>query len=153
MIELSIILALTLITSVTGTIIKNRHLKSLKIREQRFAHIPVVTDPALGPTETLTHFVLIQGHAVIATDYFRSLWAGLRQIFGGSVGAYEQLIDRARREATVRLKEKAVKMGADAVVDVRFESPEISRMMAEMYVYGTAVFIKAPSSKQGGADG
>lgn len=148
MFEISILLGLTIIASATGSIIKNRHLKSLREREQKLAHIPVVTDSALGPERTLNHFVLIQAHSVIAADYFRSLWARLRQLFGGSVGAYEQLIDRARREAVVRLKEKASKMGACAVVDVRFESPEISRMMAEIYVYGTAVFTKTHPSKK-----
>ena len=148
MIELSIILTFIIVTFMTGNYFTKRHLASLKVREEELAHIPVVTDPALGPERTLKHFTLIEAHATIAADYFRGIWASLREFFGGSVGAYEKLIDRARREAILRLKKKAEQMGACAVVDVRFESTEAAYMMAEIYVYGTAVFTKTPLPKK-----
>jgi uncharacterized protein YbjQ (UPF0145 family) len=62
---------------------------------------------------------------VVSIDYFKRLLAILRNIFGGRVSAYESLVDRARREAILRMKESANKSGADIVVNMRLETATI----------------------------
>jgi len=80
-------------------------------------------------------------------DYFKRLLASLRNIFGGTVKSYESLIDRARREALLRMKEKAPQ--ASMIVNVRIETTTVGRKAnkkgvgcLEALAYGTAVTLK-----------
>ena len=78
--------------------------------------------------------------------------AGLRNFFGGRVSAYETLVDRARREATLRMKQQADAWGADTICNVRIETSSISKGAkgrvgaVEVYAYGTA--LRLPESTQ-----
>ena len=90
--------------------------------------------------------VLVMGEAVIATDYFKSFAAQLRNIVGGRVRAYETLMSRARREAGLRMLEKARKFGATEVYNVRYETSNIRSggrrspaVSVEVFAFGTAV--------------
>jgi uncharacterized protein YbjQ (UPF0145 family) len=87
---------------------------------------------------------LVQGSAVISLDYFKRIMAALRNLVGGRVGSYETLVDRARREATLRMKESAG--DADIIVNIRIETSTIgqsdqSRAIGsiEAMAYGTAL--------------
>jgi uncharacterized protein YbjQ (UPF0145 family) len=90
---------------------------------------------------------LVYGSAVISVDYFKRLLAGLRNIFGGTVKSYESLIDRARREAMLRMKEMA--QGATVIVNVRIETAAVGKKAnkksigcLEAVAYGTALTLE-----------
>jgi uncharacterized protein YbjQ (UPF0145 family) len=103
-------------------------------------------EPLLNKEQVQESF-LVQGSAVISIDYFKRLLAVLRNIFGGRIKAYESLVDRARREATLRLKEQALARGADMVVNLRLETAAIGNSAnrknrvgsVEAIAYGTAI--------------
>jgi uncharacterized protein YbjQ (UPF0145 family) len=82
---------------------------------------------------------------VISVDYFKTVAAGLRGLFGGRIGAYESLLDRARREAILRMQEDARKLGAEAVFNLKFETSRIAQNAGqglgsvEVLAYGTAL--------------
>ena len=87
------------------------------------------------------------GSAVISIDYFKRFLASLRNIFGGTVKSYESLIDRARREALIRMKEMAG--DATVIVNVRIETSTIGRSAnrkgvgcLEAIAYGTAMTLE-----------
>ena len=82
---------------------------------------------------------LITGSVVISVDYFKRFLAGLRMIFGGRVKAYETLLDRARREALLRLKEDAVERGCQAVVNVRLETCRLANARKSQSIAGLEV--------------
>ncbi len=63
-------------------------------------------------------------------------------VFGGRVKSYESLLDRARREALLRLKKDAMDEGYHAVVNVRFSTSSIAQGAAELFAYGTAVVVE-----------
>ena len=69
----------------------------------------------------------------------RDIQAGLRNLVGGEVGPYVQMLDDARDEATNRLIEKAEELGADAVITVRYMTSSVMKGASEILVYGTAV--------------
>ena len=85
------------------------------------------------------------GSVVISVDYFKTVVAGLRNLVGGNISAYESLLDRARREAVLRMQEQAVSIGAEAVVNMKFETARVSGNAAqaigsvEVLAYGTAL--------------
>ena len=89
---------------------------------------------------------------VVSNDYFKRLLAILRNFFGGRVKAYESLIDRARREAILRMKEEAKSKGAHMIVNLRLETSTIGRSAnkknsvgsIEALAYGTAVVMNRP---------
>jgi uncharacterized protein YbjQ (UPF0145 family) len=94
---------------------------------------------------------LVMGEAVIATDYFKSFAAALRNIVGGEVRAYQSLMIRARREAALRMLEGARRFGANEVCNVRFETSNIRSSSSrgsnaaasiEVLAFGTAVVRK-----------
>jgi uncharacterized protein YbjQ (UPF0145 family) len=78
---------------------------------------------------------MLTGNVVVSVDYFKRFLSGLRMIFGGRVKAYESLLDRARREALLRLKETTVENGYHALINVRLET---SRMANARGAEGTA---------------
>jgi uncharacterized protein YbjQ (UPF0145 family) len=71
-----------------------------------------------------------------------NIMAGLRQIVGGEIKEYTQMIEEARRHAIDRMVQNATQMGANAVVMMRFDSSEIGQTMSEIVAYGTAVVIE-----------
>jgi len=95
----------------------------------------------LGPLET----VLVDGNVVISVDYFKRISAALRSLLGGRVTAYESLLERARREAILRMKQQAFDSGASHVINVKLETASISKGYGkqvgsvEVFAYGTAL--------------
>ena len=128
-----------------GTWAEKRHYKSIKEREKALIRIPAVTMKTVDiPAERIRSAHLVYGSAVISVDYFKRILAGLRNIFGGTVTSYESLIDRARREAMLRMKEMAG--DADIIVNVRIETAAIGKQSQrkniaclEAIAYGTAL--------------
>jgi len=84
---------------------------------------------------------LVQGNTVRAKHVGRDIAAGLKNIFGGELRGYTELLIEARREAMQRMMAQAEQLGANAVVNVRFATSSITAGAAELYVYGTAVVL------------
>jgi uncharacterized protein YbjQ (UPF0145 family) len=91
---------------------------------------------------------MVAGSTVVSVDYFKRFLAHLRNFFGGRVRAYESLLDRARREALLRMKTEANERGFDAVINVRIETANISSPFGrngkgtagiEVLAFGTAL--------------
>lgn len=94
------------------------------------------------PGSTITrHIGLVQGNTVRAKHVGRDLMAGLKNIVGGELRGYTELLEDARKEATARMVEDAQIRGANAIVNVRFSTSAITSGASELYVYGTAVVI------------
>ncbi len=103
--------------------------------------IVVTTD--IIPGETIESTIgIVKGEVVQSKHFGKDFMAGMRNFVGGEVKSYTEMISDARRTATSRMIEEAEKIGADAVVGVRFGSSSVMQGAAEMLVYGTAVKLK-----------
>jgi len=85
---------------------------------------------------------LIKGNTVQAKSIGKDFKAGLRNIAGGEIKEYTEMLAEAREVALRRMKDKAEKLGADAIINVRFMTSSIMGGAAEMLAYGTAVKLK-----------
>jgi len=144
--NIGIPLLLVAIGLVVGTINENKHYASIKQREQQTLKLPVITLKQYDQDKDPQKAYLVTGSVVISVDYFKRLLAALRNIFGGRVMAYESLVDRARREAILRMKEKCPE--ADIIINLRIETSTISKQgrsgqksvgCVEAIAYGTAI--------------
>jgi len=93
-------------------------------------HIPGREVEALG---------LVKGSVVQSKHFGKDFMAGMKTIVGGELEGYTQLMDEARKIATKRMVDDAERLGADAVLNIRFASSSIMQGAAEVTVYGTAV--------------
>jgi uncharacterized protein YbjQ (UPF0145 family) len=84
---------------------------------------------------------LVQGSTVRAKHVGRDIAAGFKNMFGGELKGYTELLVEARREATERMIRQAQQLGANAVVNVRFATSSVTAGAAELYAYGTAVVL------------
>jgi uncharacterized protein YbjQ (UPF0145 family) len=145
-------LALLVLAYFTGTAFERRHYASIRKRESRWRSLPAVTFRSVPPGWKVTECTLTTGSVVISVDYFKRFLSGLRMIFGGRVKSYETLLDRARREALLRLKEDAVERGCHAVLNVRLETCRLANARnseriagLEVLAFGTGVkLLSAP---------
>ena len=95
------------------------------------------------PGRTIVQFYgVVTGNTVRAKHIGRDIMAGLKNIVGGELVGYTELLQDSRREATDRMIEQAQSMGANAVVNVRFATSSISQGAAELFAYGTAVRVE-----------
>lgn len=90
----------------------------------------------------IKHLGLVQGSTVRAKHVGKDILAGLKNIVGGELKAYTELLQDAREEATDRMVKQAQGMGANAITNVRFATSSITAGAAELFVYGTAVVIE-----------
>jgi uncharacterized protein YbjQ (UPF0145 family) len=88
------------------------------------------------------HLGLVQGSTVRAKHVGKDLLAGLKNIVGGELKGYTDLLKEARQEATDRMVQQAQGIGANAVLNVRFSTSSITQGAAEMLAYGTAVVLE-----------
>ncbi|MDH3333106.1 MAG: YbjQ family protein [Gammaproteobacteria bacterium] len=95
------------------------------------------------PGRTIVQFYgVVTGNTVRAKHIGRDIMAGLKNIVGGELVGYTELLQDSRKEATDRMIEQARSMGANAVVNVRFATSSISQGAAELFAYGTAVKVE-----------
>lgn len=92
--------------------------------------------------KVVKHLGLVQGSSVRAKHAGRDIMAGLKNIFGGELKGYTELLQESRDEATNRMTQQAEATGANAVLNVRFSTSSITQGAAEVYVYGTAVILE-----------
>ncbi len=88
------------------------------------------------------HLGLVQGSTVRTKHVGRDLMAGLKNIFGGELRGYTELLQEAREEAVNRMKQQAESVGANAVLNVRFSTSSVAQGAAELFAYGTAVTLE-----------
>ena len=99
----------------------------------------VVTTDSVPGSEITEAFGLVRGNAVRAKHIGRDFMAGLKNIVGGELGAYSELMQETREQATQRMISEAEALGADAVVSVRYTTAAVANAAAEILSYGTAV--------------
>lgn len=99
----------------------------------------VTTAETVHDGEVVEVIGVVRGNTVEARNVGRDITQSLRNLVGGELKAYSELLTRARDEALDRMVAEAEKMGADAVVNVRYETSEIAGSSSEVLCYGTAV--------------
>lgn len=145
LIQLGIFLFLLLLGYVFGTLAEKRHYKSIREREFQYRRILVLTGRTPPSHVWNRNQYMVSGNVVVSVDYFKKVIAALRNLVGGRVSSYESLLDRARREAVLRMQEEAQALGADMVVNLKFETSNLSGNASkklgaiEVLAYGTAM--------------
>ncbi len=85
---------------------------------------------------------LVQGNTVRAKHLGKDILAGLKNVVGGEIKSYTELLTEARRQAVERMMAQAEQLGANAIVNVRFSTSSVAAGAAELYAYGTAVLVE-----------
>ena len=85
------------------------------------------------------HLGLVQGSTVRAKHAGKDIMAGIKNVFGGELTAYTELMSEARQEATDRMVEQAKSVGANGVINIRFATSSVTQGASEIFAYGTAV--------------
>ena len=102
----------------------------------------ILTNLETVPGREITqHLGLVQGNTVRAKHVGRDIMAGLKNIVGGELKGYTELLNDAREEAMARMIAEAKSRGATAVINVRFSTSSVSAGASELYCYGTAVTV------------
>lgn len=103
----------------------------------------LISNTEIIPGKTITAFYgVVSGSTVRAKHAGRDLMASLKNIFGGELKGYTELLSESRDEALRRMTEQARGLGANAIVNVRFSTSSVAAGAAEIYVYGTAVTVE-----------
>ncbi len=146
--NLIVLLVLMTLGYIFGQAAERRHYKSIYRREQALIDLPTTSSKfpmGVVPSTEIKEAYLVHGSVVISVDYFKRVVAGLRSFFGGGVRSYETLVDRARREAILRLKESCA--DAQQIINLRIETSSIHKGRknqigsVEVLAYGTAIYL------------
>ncbi|MDX1920026.1 MAG: heavy metal-binding domain-containing protein [Candidatus Caenarcaniphilales bacterium] len=153
LIAIGFTILLTVVGFVFGTINEKKHYASILEREEKLLNLPTLTVSAKSLSQDLdlnqfSQVRLVSGGTVLSIDYFKRFLGILRMFFGGNISAYESLIDRARREAILRLKEQAG--NADLIINLKLETSDVgsgsgkkndsSVTCIETFAYATALY-------------
>lgn len=144
-INLIILITLVVLGYVFGRRAETKHFESIIEREGNYKDLLAFSERFPPADMQVSESKLVGGTVVVSIDYFKRLAAGLRNVFGGRVTAYESLLERARREAILRMKEDAIEMGAQMIINVKLETSSITKGAGdqigavEVYAYGTAL--------------
>jgi len=145
MIDLIILISLLALGYGFGQYAEKRHYTSIRKRELILRNIPVVASRIPPQGKPNYDSQLVSGSVVISVDYFKRFVAGLKGLLGGRITSYETLLDRARREAILRVKREAKDMGAEIVFNIKLETASIHKGRGnaigsvEVLAYGTAL--------------
>ncbi|KAF0807011.1 hypothetical protein A167_03058 [Alcanivorax sp. S71-1-4] len=146
MIELAIFLTLLTLGYVFGRLNERRHYASIQQREEAYRALLLLPGRYVPEQYIQHHSTLVSGNVVVSVDYFKTIAAGLRGLVGGRIASYESLIDRARREAILRMQEEAAALGAEAILNIKMETSRVAGNdrnglgSVEVLAYGTALF-------------
>ena len=143
MYDILFFVTLLLVGYVFGTMIEKRHFATLAKREEQMLYLPTISLKKPLQEEGITRSVLVDGSVVISIDFFKKFVAGLINFFGGNISVYETLVDRARREAILRMKESA--KDASEIINIKIETSSITKNTKgvgaiEVLAYGTAIY-------------
>lgn len=128
LIQLGFAAVLLIVGLSAGRIAERRHLARIAEREAANQGVILVSDLRSYPggSQSGVTPVLVSGEVVISSDYFKTFLASLRKIIGGELRSLESLMNRARREAVLRMIEQAKRAGCDTVCNVRIEGLDIA---------------------------
>ena len=133
-------------TYFTGSLIEKNHFKKIQKREIALIKKPIINFGAKkwSTKHKVKNVELVTGEVVIAGDYFKNTVASIKNFFGGRLTPFESILDRARREAVLRMREKV--RSANIIVNVRIESIMMNNVsnkgsnpQCAVIAYGTAV--------------
>jgi len=149
-IQIVVFLVLLAIGVFAGRANERKHYRELQEAEGDLSDIVVSNGRGIAEAAASRRGTLVVGSVVIAEDYFKRVAAGLKSLIGGNLRSYETLLERGRREAIVRMKQEARRLGATEVVNVRLETASLSEdfsgrrpmFSAEFIAYGTALVRK-----------
>lgn len=103
----------------------------------------IITNIESVPGKTIVkHLGMVSGNTVRSKHVGRDLMAGLKNIFGGELRGYTELLTESREEAISRMKDQARAIGANAVINVRLSTSSVTAGAAELFAYGTAVVVE-----------
>ena len=126
LIQLGFVLFFLALGFFAGGFFERSHFRRLEKREAATKHV-IVTQLKSFPGGVSTELApkMFAAEAVIASDYLKSFLAGIRRFFGGEMRSYRSLLERARREAQVRIKTQASAEGYDTICNLRLEPVDI----------------------------
>lgn len=101
----------------------------------------------LPSKRVVRHLGLVQGSTVRAKHAGKDIMAGFKNIFGGELTAYTELMSEAREEATQRMVAQAKSLGANGIINIRFATSSVAQGASEIFAYGTAVELVDDVSK------
>ena len=117
----------------------------------------LLTNLEFLPDRTVVrHVGLVQGSSVRSKHVGRDIGASIKNLFGGELRGYTELLAESREEATARMLEQARALGANGVINVRYSTSSIAAGAAEIFVYGSAVELapeSGPEPARGAAGG
>ena len=103
----------------------------------------ILSNTETVPGKTITRFYgMVSGSTVRAKHIGRDFMASLKNIVGGELKGYTELLQEAREHALGRMAEQAESLGANAIVNVRFSTSSVAQGAAELFAYGTAVKVE-----------
>ncbi|MDO4231518.1 MAG: YbjQ family protein [Lautropia sp.] len=92
--------------------------------------------------KVVRHLGLVQGSSVRAKHMGKDIMAGLRNMVGGEMKAYTELLNESREQAIERMQDQARQLGANAILNIRFSTSSVAAGAAEIFAYGTAVVLE-----------
>jgi uncharacterized protein YbjQ (UPF0145 family) len=151
-VEILVALGALLLGWLVGGVVERSHLRNLRLREIRWRRIPVLTVREAPEAWRVLGCDLVSGSVVVSIDPWKALLAALRSLVGGRVRSVESLLERARREAVLRMVETASEAGFHAVIGVRLEAADLGGERAqsrgagglELIAFGTALRLERP---------
>lgn len=102
----------------------------------------LVNTESIPGKEIVEMYGVVSGSTVRAKHVGKDIMAGLKNIVGGELKGYTDLLQESRQEAMERMVQQAKSMGANGVVNIRFATSSVAQGASELYVYGTAVLVK-----------
>ena len=143
-------LFLLLLTYFIGRHLESNHYKSIREREAATKDMVAINFPRFPFDVEIERAGMVMGSVVVSHDHFKRFLAQLRIIVGGRIKSYEPLLDRARREAVLRMKEQALARGHNTVVNIRLETSRLANSRrggkgtagVERLAYGTALTVR-----------
>ena len=132
-----------------GIRLESNHYKSIRDRELAMRDLVAINFSRLPFDIEVEKAEMVTGSVVVSLDYFKRFLAQLRAVVGGRIKSYEPLLDRARREAVLRMKEQALASGHNRVVNMRQETIRLANSRGggkrtagvEVLAYGTALSV------------
>lgn len=138
MIEILLPLVVFILVGIGARGQEEKHYANIRQREILTMDLPVLNEKLDTHNSYIRKTKFVSASIAISDDLFKYVWAMLKATFGGSLTPYELVLDRARREAILRLKESCI--DADAIANIHFCHSSIGRRMVELVVYGTAIY-------------
>ncbi len=146
-INIGITLFLLIMGYMVGSRLERQHLISIREREHADRDRLVINLTTVPEGWGVADSGLVSGSVVVSLDYFKRFAAGLKALFGGRLTSYEPLLDRARREALLRMRAEARDRGFDLIINVRLETSRLASQVSngqgtagvEILAFGTGI--------------